>query len=203
MQEAIRLHEEHFSQVLSVLISAYADDPIYQALLHKEKPDFERRLRATLRELLIRHLSEDDPIFGVFDQQGELIACAALTAQSLKSEVSGSWLWRLKMLTTAGIGATSEFLQYIEQVDAYIPNYPHRLLTLFAVEQGHQQLGCGKYLMNYLIEYCQEDKASSSLYVVSDELNHNFFEKLDPQLVKNFVVANVHAKLIKFITEAY
>ncbi|WP_119394614.1 GNAT family N-acetyltransferase [Salinibius halmophilus] len=204
MPQVRLLTDEHFSQVLTVLVSAYREDPIFKTLLHAEKPEFQRRLRATIRELLVRHLAEGDPIFGIQDEQGEITACGCITAQSLKSEVSGSWLWRLKMLTTAGIGATTEFLQYIDQIDAYIPSYPHRLLTLFAVEKGHQHQGLGVQLMDSIVQFCIEDEASSHLYLVSDMQNQTFFDQFEPIKVKSIAqLDNVEAQLIKLKTEAY
>lgn len=203
MPKIVPLTDEHFSQMLTVLYSAYFNDPIYQTLLHAHKPHYDRRLRATLRELIIRHIGEADPVFGSFDEQGELVACACLTSQSLKSEVSGNWLWRLKMLTTAGIGATTDFLQYIDQIDAYIPCFPHRLLTLFAVEKGHQHQGWGIQLMQSMIQFCLEDESSSHLYLVTDELNYAFFDHFSPTKVKQLSLPNVDAHLIKLKTEAY
>lgn len=203
MQSIQRLGEEHFGQILTLMTSVYGEDPVYQRLLNQQSDGFTQRLRATLRELIVRHLAEGDPIFGQVDETGHVHAAACVTSQSLKSEISGSWVWRLKMLTTAGIGATSEFLQFINEIDAYVPSSPHRMLTLFASERQTPYEDLGDKLLRSILDFCDEDEESSGLYTVQTQANRAIFEPLQPLTIHHLRHKEQVADIIKFITDPY
>lgn len=149
----------------SMLAKAYADEPIYQQLLHARRPGYNARLRATFRHLLALHLATESPVFCCRNDQGEMVGVASLSSLFLRLELKHHWLWRIKMLLTAGPDATQNYIQYFSLIAAHLPRQNCRVLTSLGVLPNARSQGYGQALLQHLEHFCDQDHENAGLYV--------------------------------------
>ena len=85
----------------SILYQSYHDDPLFMTIFQAEKADYEKKLRAAIREELSAFWQSGQSMLGLF-QAEQLVGVACLVKASSGLGGHRFWHWRLKMLLTAG-----------------------------------------------------------------------------------------------------
>ncbi|PAV47499.1 GNAT family N-acetyltransferase [Pseudomonas sp. HAR-UPW-AIA-41] len=149
----------------SLLYHAYRHEPTFAYLFEAERPGFDQRVRATVRELVEQHFAEELPAIGLLIDD-RLVGMALIAPPQRRMDITESWGWRLRMLLTTGFRCTRRYLDYHEAVLACLPPGPFHVLPLLGVHPEFQGRGLGEQLVAELHRWCAED--SSSRGVVLD-----------------------------------
>jgi GNAT superfamily N-acetyltransferase len=155
----------------SLLYHAYRHDPTFAYLFEVERPGYDQRVRATVRELVQQHFSEDLPALGLMIDD-RLIGMALIAPPQRRMDITESWAWRMRMLLTTGFRCTKRYLEYHNAVIACLPPGPYHVLPLLGVHPELQGQHYGEQLLEALHNWCAEDASSQG--VVLDTGNEHY-----------------------------
>lgn len=158
----VRLDAGAFSEAKSVLYRAYKNEPTFKYLFESERPGYEQRLRASIRELLNLHFSNQQDVIALA-LDNHLIAVALLTDPSVRLDLIRQLNWRMRMMLTAGMDCTWRYINYHKQINKLFPKSPHHEIPLLGVDEQYRNMGYGRQLMTAIDQICREDMRSSGL----------------------------------------
>ena len=104
--KAVLLSADELKLAASLLYQSYHDDPLFMEIFRAEKPDYEQRLRAAIREELNTFWQAKQPMIGLFNAE-QLLGVASVIAPDSGIGAGRLWHWRLKILLTVwtlGVG---------------------------------------------------------------------------------------------------
>ncbi len=157
----------------SLLYQAYRHDPTFAYLFEAERPGYDQRVRATVRELVQQHFAEDLPAIGLLIDD-RLIGMALIAPPQRRMDITESWAWRMRMLLTTGFRCTKRYLEYHDAVLACLPPGPYHVLPLLGIHPQYQGKRLGEQLLEALHNWCAEDASSQG--VVLDTGNAHYLE---------------------------
>ncbi|WP_375738845.1 GNAT family N-acetyltransferase [Pseudomonas boanensis] len=157
----------------SLLYHAYRHEPTFAYLLEAERPGYDQRVRATVRELVQQHFSEELPAIGLLIEE-RLVGIALIAPPQRRLDITESWGWRLRMLLSTGFRCTRRYLDYHEAVLACLPPGPYHVLPLIGIHPEFQGRHLGEKLLEALHNWCAEDSGSQG--VVLDTGNPRYLE---------------------------
>lgn len=194
--KAAYLSAEDLKLAASLLYQAYHDDPVFLEIFNSEKPDYEQRLRTSIREELNAFWQAKQPMVGLY--LGETIvgvACLNRPDDGCSSE--RFWHWRLKMLLGAGYFSTKQMIEKEKKVLAAVPLKKFHMLSFIAIHPLHQHHGFGHYLMAAINTILEENTDSEGVAVYATTLKYKeFFQDVDYQTVSEVSVGNVSGTLM-------
>ena len=162
--KAILLSADELKLAASLLYQSYYDDPLFMEIFRAEKPDYEQRLRAAIREELNTFWQAKQPMIGLFNDE-QLLGVACVIAPDSGIGASRLWHWRLKMLLTAGYVSTRQLLDKEQKIHAAMPAERYHMLAFIAVAPKHQHLGLGHYLIHAVDSIVDKDPQSAGIGV--------------------------------------
>lgn len=157
----------------SLLYQAYRHEPTFAYLFEAERPGYDHRVRATVRELVNQHFSEDLPAIGLLVED-RLIGVALIAPPQRRLEITESWVWRMRMLLTTGLRCTQRYLDYHSAVLACLPPGPFHVLALIGIHPRFQGLRYGEQMLEAVHAWCAGDSASQG--VVLDTGNSRYLD---------------------------
>nr|WP_298140432.1 GNAT family N-acetyltransferase [uncultured Pseudomonas sp.] len=157
----------------SLLYHAYRHEPTFAYLFEAERPGYDQRVRATVRELVQQHFREDLPAIGLLIDD-RLIGMTLIAPPQRRLDITESWAWRMRMLLTAGFRCTKRYLEYHDAVLSCLPPGPYHLLPLLGVHPEFQGQHYGEQLLEALHEWCAKDGSSQG--VVLDTGNARYLD---------------------------
>ncbi|VXB60938.1 Histone acetyltransferase HPA2 and related acetyltransferases [Pseudomonas sp. 8BK] len=157
----------------SLLYHAYRHDPTFAYLFEAERPGYDQRVRATVRELVQQHFAEDLPAIGLLIDD-RLIGMALIAPPQRRMDITESWGWRMRMLLTTGFRCTKRYLEYHDAVIACLPPGPYHVLPLLGIHPQYQGKHLGEQLLEALHNWCAEDASSQGM--VLDTGNGHYLE---------------------------
>ncbi|MDX3774500.1 GNAT family N-acetyltransferase [Chromatiaceae bacterium AAb-1] len=194
--KACLLSGDELKQAASVLYLAYHDDPLFMEIFRADKADYEQRLRAAIREELSAFWQSQQPFIGLFHQQ-QLLGVACLTGPDSGAGAGRVWLWRLKMLLTAGYVSTRQLLEKEQKIHAAMPQKHYHTLAFIAVSPKYQHLGLGQYLLRAAETIIDKDSHSAGVGVfVSMDKYQKFFADNHYKAVTELVFGRVSGTLM-------
>lgn len=160
--EVRMLGDSYTREMRSLLYHAYRHEPTFAYLLESDRPGFDQRVRATIRELTYQHMLEQLPVLGlVIDER--LVAVALIAPPQRRLGITESWAWRMRMLLTTGLRCTKRYLEYHDAVLGCLPPGPYHVLPLIGVHPEFQGKHLGEQLLEALHAWCAEDGGSQGL----------------------------------------
>lgn len=173
--EVVRIDDRFSRQARSLLYHSYKDEPTFKYLLDAHRPGYSQRIRATIRELIRLHLDRGEFVFGVMHKkQQRLLGVAFFSDLELKMDISKQFMWRMKMVLTAGFEGTRRFVQYFNEVQESLPAKNHRMVSLIGIHPDFQKQGLGKLLLETIHEMTDKDQNSIGLFL--DTGNNRYLE---------------------------
>ncbi len=170
----VRMLDSGFArEARSLLYHAYRHDPTFAYLFEAERPGYDQRVRATVRELVQQHFAEDLPAIGLLIDD-RLIGMALIAPPQRRMDITESWGWRMRMLLTTGFRCTKRYLEYHDAVIACLPPGPYHVLPLLGIHPEYQGKHFGEQLLEALHNWCAEDASSQG--VVLDTGNGHYLE---------------------------
>jgi len=187
---------EDLKMAASLLYQAYYDDPLLMDIFQSDKSDYEKRLRAAIREELMAFWEAKQPMLGVFDGES-LIGVACLTQPGKSFGPGKYWHWRLKMLLTAGYVSTRQLLEKERLIQEAIDGDDYHMLAFIAVSPRYQQQGWGDLLVRAAQAALDDEQQSRGLAVYVTQPQHlKLFEQHGYQFVKELQVGDISGKLM-------
>src|SRR3990167_2041461 len=171
--EVRMLDSGYAREARSLLYHAYRHDPTFAYLFEADRPGYDQRVRATVRELVQQHFSEDLLAIGLLIDD-RLIGMALIAPPQRRMDITESWNWRMRMLLTTGFRCTKRYLEYHDAVIACLPPGPYHVLPLLGVHPQYQGQHLGEQLLEALHNWCAEDTGSQG--VVLDTGNSHYLD---------------------------
>jgi GNAT superfamily N-acetyltransferase len=171
LAEIRMLDSGYAREARSLLYHAYRHDPTFAYLFEAERPGYDQRVRATVRELVQQHFVEDLPAIGLLIDD-RLIGMALIAPPQRRMDITESWSWRMRMLLSTGFRCTKRYLEYHEAVITSLPPGPYHVLPLLGVHPQYQGQQLGEQLLEALHNWCAEDASSQG--VVLDTGNPHY-----------------------------
>jgi len=194
--QAALLSPEDVKLAASLLYVSYKNDPVFREIFEGDKPDYDKRLRAAIREELNTFWSTRQPMIGLFSGKHLLgVACVIEPQTGLTPD--RFWHWRLKMMLNAGFLSTKNMLEKEKRVAEAIPNSHYHLLTFIAIHPDHQSHGLGSYLIRAVDTIVNEHKVSEGVAVfVTKEQNMTLFDHDEYKVLDTIPVGSVTGTLM-------
>ncbi|WP_440053646.1 GNAT family N-acetyltransferase [Pseudoalteromonas sp. T1lg65] len=162
----------------SLLYKAYHDDPLLKQVLEaKAEREFEKKLRALIREELLAFSRTGQPVLGLYDGE-RLLAVACVIADGHELEASRQWHWRLRLMMSAGFLQTQQLIDKEKMIrDALVELEPYHFLSLIAVDPQMQGQGLGHCLLSSLDDLLDRSDHSKGIAVLITQAEQGpFFE---------------------------
>lgn len=173
LAEVRMLDSGYAREARSLLYHAYRHDPTFAYLFEAERPGYDQRVRATVRELVQQHFAEDLPAIGLLIDD-RLIGMALIAPPQRRMDITESWGWRMRMLLTTGFRCTKRYLEYHDAVIACLPPGAYHVLPLLGIHPEYQGKNLGEQLLEALHNWCAEDASSQG--VVLDTGNSHYLD---------------------------
>ncbi|MCJ8170880.1 GNAT family N-acetyltransferase [Atopomonas sediminilitoris] len=171
--EIRQLNGSYRREARSLLYQAYRHEPTFAHIFEQDRPGFDQRVRASVRELVEQHFNERLPSIGlVLDDR--LIGIALVSPPSKRFDITESWMWRMRMVLTAGFRCTRRYLDYHQAVLDSLPAGQFTVLPLIGIHPSFQGHGYGLQLLEALHDWCADDQNSKG--VVLDTGNARYLE---------------------------
>lgn len=176
LAEVRMLDSGYAREARSLLYHAYRHDPTFAYLLEAERPGYDQRVRATVRELVQQHFSEDLPAIGLLIDD-RLIGMALIAPPQRRMDITESWGWRMRMLLTTGFRCTKRYLEYHDAVIACLPPGAYHVLPLLGIHPQYQGQRLGEQLLEALHNWCAEDPSSQGVVLDTGNAHYLAFYK--------------------------
>ncbi len=171
---------EDISTAASLIYQAYQNDPILQTLLgynEKSPLDYEKKLRALIREELSSFWQEKQPLIGLY-RNDKLKAVACVFESSSQLQAERYWHWRLKLMLSAGYLQTNQLIEKEKTIrDALKPQVNYFFLAFIAVDPHFHGQGFGRQLLKGLDGLLHDNPESSGIAVFVTRDEHTQFFK--------------------------
>ncbi len=158
----VQLDETALSEAKSILYQAYRHEPTFQYLFDHRRPGYDKRVRATIRELLSLYFELDQDAIGVMADD-TLVAVAFIGEPQLRLNLTEQFSWRLRMIMTAGFASTRRYLDYHEKIRSMLPVEGTYQLPLMGVHPKYQNRGYGRRLLSAVEARCSQNPQGSGL----------------------------------------
>ena len=178
MPTEIRMLDSGYGrEARSLLYNAYRHEPTFAYLFEADRPGYDQRVRATVRELVNQHFLQEQPALGLMHEE-RLIGAALIAPPQRRLGVTESWAWRMRMLLTAGFRCTRRYLDYHDAVLGCLPPGPFHILPLMAIHPQFQGQHYGERLLEAVHNWCAEDPTSQGLIIDTGNSRYrNFYER--------------------------
>ncbi|MNF76856.1 Acetyltransferase (GNAT) family protein [compost metagenome] len=174
--EVRQLDGGYSREARSLLYHAYRHEPTFAYLFEAERPGYDQRVRATVRELVQQHFFQELPAIGLLIEE-RLVAIALIAPPQRRLDITESWGWRLRMLLTTGFRCTRRYLDYHDAVLACLPPGPYHVLPLLGVHPEFQGRHLGEQLLEALHNWCAEDDGSQGVVLDTGNVRYLDFYK--------------------------
>lgn len=187
----VRLDGSAVNEAKSVLFQAYRHEPTFQYLFDADRTGYEKRVRATIRELINLYLDLEQEAIGVLLDE-TLVGVAFIGSPSLRLDLAHQMSWRLRMILTAGLSCTSRYIDYHKQIHAVLPEQQVHDLPLMGVHPKYQNRGLGRLLLEAVERICEENPRTGGLALDTGNSRYlDFYQSLGFREVGEVRLGNV------------
>lgn len=155
----------------SLLYHAYRHEPTFAFLFEAQRPGYDQRIRATVRELTNQHFLQELPALGLLVEE-RLVGIALIAPPQRRLGITESWAWRMRMVLTTGFRCTRRYLDYQAALMACLPDDAVHVLPLLGIHPEFQGQHFGEQLLQAVHDWCAEDEHSQG--VVLDTGNEHY-----------------------------
>lgn len=187
----VRLDAGALSEAKAILYRAYKHEPTFKYLFKFERPGYDQRVRATIRELLNLHFDTGQDVIGLA-LDNHLIAVAMLGSPAVRLDLARQFNWLMRMMLTAGIDCTWRYINYYRQIHALLPKDQHHELPLMGVDEKYRNMGYGKQLMQALDLICRENPRTMGMGLDTGNARYlDFYAKLGYRVIGQVKLGDV------------
>ncbi|MFB4392187.1 MULTISPECIES: GNAT family N-acetyltransferase [unclassified Pseudomonas] len=182
-------------EVRSLLYHAYRHEPTFAYLFEGQRPGYERRLRALLREWTRQHFFLQLPAIGLL-LEDRLVGVALIAPPHRRLGVVDSWAWRLRMILGAGLRCTRRYLAYQAALTSCLPGGNVHVLPLLGVHPQFQGQDFGEQLLQAVHDWCAEDPHTQGVVLDSGNPHYlAFYQRQGYQEIGEIAVGPILEKV--------
>ena len=189
--EVILLPPERAQGVVSVLCEAFHDYPVMRYVMGAQA-DYDRRLRAFVDVAVAVRMAHADPMFGIDDAPGSLVAAATVTLPDEGPPPNELVARREALWAELGADARARYEEYGEVSRGLLKLPRHHHLHMIGVRRAHTGRGFARRLVEAVEDLANEDPNSAGVSLTTEkEENVAFYRHLGYQLIGQAHVGSV------------
>jgi len=140
------LSSDRMPDIIRVLSDAFYDYPVMRHVLGPEPP-YDDRLRTLVGLFVGGRVSRNDPLLGVHDDGGDLIATATMTLPGDPSPPAALIAHREGVWAELGREARARYDSFSSATQRFAISAPHHHLNMIGVRRTHQGRGLSRRLL--------------------------------------------------------
>ena len=154
-------------EIVSVLSDAFHDYPVMRHVIGDPERYDERLPR--LVELFVSSRSlRDEPMFGVRDARGSLVAAAVMTSRAAPEAPPRLLTLRERIWSELGADARARYDGYVAATSRFAVTSPHHHLNMIGVRRSLHGRGLGRLLLDVVHDLAASDPQSSGVSLTTE-----------------------------------
>ncbi|AXR05660.1 GNAT family N-acetyltransferase [Salinimonas sediminis] len=172
--QATYLQADDLNVAASIAYNAYHNDALFEHIFQAEREGYESRLRQAIKQELTACWDAEQILLGLFEGT-RLLAVTCITKPNQGFVPGRMWHWRLKMMLTAGLFSTRQFVEKEERIRALIPAESFHMISLIGVHPDYQHIGLGHVLMGAIDTIVAQSEESQGVGVFATVPAYRYF----------------------------
>jgi GNAT superfamily N-acetyltransferase len=173
---ATTLSYDHLAEIVTVLSDAFYDYPVMRYVLGPAHP-YDERLRRLVELFVSRRACLNEPMLGVRDATGILIAAATMAPPSPPDLPPALLALRESVWAELGADARARYETFGAAAQQFAVESPHYYLDMIGVRRSHQGRGLARVLLEAVHEVSRSDGLSSGVRLTTERAaNVPFYE---------------------------
>jgi GNAT superfamily N-acetyltransferase len=162
-----RLSLDDVGEIVTVLGDAFYDYPVMRYVLGPAHP-YDKRLRRLVELFVSRRAYPNDPMLGVRDAAGTLVAAATITAARLEEPPDEFLALREATWAELGADARARYDTFATTMQQFAIGAPHYYLDMIGVRRSHQGRGLARVLLEAVHELSSADRLSTGVSLTTE-----------------------------------
>lgn len=192
----VRLDESALNEAKSILYKAYLHEPTFHYLLEFSKPGYEKRVRATVRELISLYFDLEQDAIGLL-MGDTLVAVAFVGSPELRLNLADQLSWRVRMMLTAGLTSTRRYIEYHRKIKSMLPEGQVHELPLLGVDPRYQDRGFGRLLLESVERLCRENPRTAGIVLDTGNSRYlDFYQSMGYEILGTLDLGTLHEHVL-------
>ena len=171
----VNLCEENIPEVTDVLCEAFYNYPVMKYVLG-ETEDYDIRLRKTIAFFVSARALRNEPMFGIYNSESQLVAAAIVTLPGDIKSPEELLRRREVLWTELGSEEKRRYKKYGKAASALLPTEPHHHLNMIGVRNAYQGKGLARLLINVVDDFVASHPFSTGVSLNTEvDSNVNFY----------------------------
>lgn len=194
---AVYLTAEDLRIVASLIYNAYHDDPWFREVLYDgNETQYEKKLRAAIREELAELWRQEQTFVGLFEKD-RLVGAVCVTSQQKALGDSRYWNWRFKMLISIGIQSTRSMMAKENGILEHLPASNCGVIQFICIAPSEQKKGLSHLLLNAITLWCDDEDELEGIAVFTYKNPHyQLFSQHNFVQISEINTADIHGQLM-------
>jgi GNAT superfamily N-acetyltransferase len=168
---AIPLSLDDVSDIVSVLGEAFYDYPVMRYVLGPAQP-YDERLRRLVELFVSRRAYLNEPMLGVRDAAGTLVAAATVTLPGPENPPATFLALRESIWAELGADAQARYAAFAAASEGLTTDAPHHYLDMIGVRHAHQGRGLARVLLEAVHDLSTADERSSGVRLSTERASN-------------------------------
>ncbi|MDQ3998171.1 MAG: GNAT family N-acetyltransferase [Gemmatimonadota bacterium] len=157
--------------VVSVLGEAFYDYPVMRYVLGPAQP-YDERLRRLVELFVSRRAYLNEPMLGVRDAAGTLVAAATVTLPGPENPPATFLALRESIWAELGADAQARYATFAAASEGLAIDAPHHYLDMIGVRRSHQGRGLARVLLEAVHDLSRADERSSGVRLSTERASN-------------------------------
>lgn len=173
------------SEAVDVLCEAFSDYPVMRYVVGTDgEGSYEQRLRRLLAFFVNARVLRQEPVFGVTDSSGVLVAAAVVTLPGDRPSSDAVARAREALWEALGADARGRYETYVGVASRFRLPDAHHHLNMIGVRRAHQGHGLARQLLQAVHDLAERDVTSLGVSLATEvEANVRLYEHLGYRLL--------------------
>jgi GNAT superfamily N-acetyltransferase len=161
------LSSSHVDEIVDVFSDAFHDYPVMRYVLGADEP-YGQRLRRLMELFVSRRAYLDEPMLGVRDAAGVLVAAATLAVPQSADPAAAFLALRDSIWAELGTDARARYDAFAAAAHQLAIESPHYYLDMIGVRRSHQGRGLARQLLDAVHDFSSADDVSTGVRLTTE-----------------------------------
>jgi GNAT superfamily N-acetyltransferase len=161
------LSPTHVDEIVDVLSDAFYHYPVMRYVLGPAER-YDERLRRLIELFVSRRAYLSEPMLGVRDATGALVAAATVAVPRSQDPPASFLTLRESIWSELGVDARMRYDAFTAAAQQFAIESPHYYLDMIGVRRSHQGRGSARLLLEAVHELSQSDELSSGVRLTTE-----------------------------------